>query len=87
MVKPRSHELLPFLASLTAWLLIGGLSSIQAGCTQDTNSPTATLAANQSSSATSIEPLATTTPHLPDDEKDHSRPGIQKRSDFALGNL
>lgn len=84
MVKPRSHELLPFLASLIVWLMIGGLSSIQAGCTQDNNSPTGTLTASQSSTASSSEPPTTATPHLPDNEKDRSRSEIQKRSDFSL---
>lgn len=84
MVKPRSHELLPFLTSLIVWLMIGGLLSSPTGCTQDNNSPAGTLTANQSLTASSSEPPTTATPHLPDNEKDRSRPEIQKRSDFVL---
>jgi|CXWL01.1.fsa_nt_gi hypothetical protein len=84
MVKLRSHELLPFLTSLTVWLLMGGLSFIQAGCTQDTNSPTAILAATQSSPASPSETSSKTTPDLSDGKNDRSETGVQSRADFSL---
>ncbi len=80
----RSNYLLPLRNSLTISLIVICLSFIQDGCTQDNNSPTRTLTANDSTSASLSEASATAPPYLPEDEKDRSRSGTRKRSDFAL---
>lgn len=84
MVIARSHEPLPLLNKLTFWLMLGCLSSIQVGCTQDNNPPTGALTVSESSAASPNEKSSKTSPQLPDGKKDRSKTGIQNRSDFAL---
>lgn len=80
----RSHEPLPFLNSLTVWLMIGCLSSIHVGCTQDSSPPTRALTTNESSSAAPNAKSSKTSPYLSDEKQNSSKTGIQNASDFAL---